>query len=521
MRKLPFFFCYSCPQTKQSHYNLGNEIANTQKAKGATRKEKKTLQNPPPIAIALWYFAFVSAIFRRKFPAFQDAKARPSTLRVREESLAQREAPTHERFHHSADFQVLGCLRFRCFLIFLHVSAAQVYAFYRLPTTCLIRVVNEAHSSATKKNKEWQEKLPTVVLKAEEIMYSKANSEAEYLNPDTLWERLNDAINTIIRRDESTETGELLPPCVEAALNLGCKPVRASRSERHNNPRTYLSPRAQEPAPGSPKAVVELRPQFSTLQSGNPLDLAKSQVAVSALPISDSGKLAQQNHRLMGSCNYPSSDTFPAARHQQLTMETNPSMNLGSVYPLYYGTQYESKQPGLKMTSENTSSDQIFVGTPIITPIPEPASFGQLQKLSYSRSQYAEIQETPPERECDLSLRLGLSLHPCSNRDKSSARETEDVGCVSLRSSQEVNKYSHLSLQTNKEVCFYPKGTGFNTFDCSYTRCNTEGEYQNLEATSRKRKAPLFNNEGDDGQFCRQLGVPSNQIPERSQGPGL
>lgn len=41
----------------------------------------------------------------------------------------------------------------------------------------LIRVVSEAHSSATKKNREWQEKLPIVVFRAEEIMYSKANSE--------------------------------------------------------------------------------------------------------------------------------------------------------------------------------------------------------------------------------------------------------------------------------------------------------------------------------------------------------
>jgi len=47
---------------------------------------------------------------------------------------------------------------------------------------CLIRVVTEAHTPATKKNKEWQEKLPVVVLKAEEIMYSKANSEVS-INP--------------------------------------------------------------------------------------------------------------------------------------------------------------------------------------------------------------------------------------------------------------------------------------------------------------------------------------------------
>lgn len=43
------------------------------------------------------------------------------------------------------------------------------------------RIVNEIHGSATKKNKEWQEKLPIVVLRAEEILYSKANSEVEGL----------------------------------------------------------------------------------------------------------------------------------------------------------------------------------------------------------------------------------------------------------------------------------------------------------------------------------------------------
>ena len=37
-------------------------------------------------------------------------------------------------------------------------------------------MVIEAHSSVTRKNREWQEKLPLVVFKAEEIMYSKANS---------------------------------------------------------------------------------------------------------------------------------------------------------------------------------------------------------------------------------------------------------------------------------------------------------------------------------------------------------
>ncbi|KAM2542581.1 hypothetical protein TB2_021988 [Malus domestica] len=84
----------------------------------------------------------------------------------------------------------------------------------------IFRVVNEVHNSVTKKNKEWQKKLPLVVLRAEEIMYSKANSEAEYMNLSTLWDRAHDTVNTIIRRDEGTETGELLPPCVEGNILL-------------------------------------------------------------------------------------------------------------------------------------------------------------------------------------------------------------------------------------------------------------------------------------------------------------
>jgi hypothetical protein len=40
-------------------------------------------------------------------------------------------------------------------------------------------------------------------------------AQAEYMDLKTLWDRANDAINTIIRRDESLETGELLQPCIE------------------------------------------------------------------------------------------------------------------------------------------------------------------------------------------------------------------------------------------------------------------------------------------------------------------
>lgn len=37
---------------------------------------------------------------------------------------------------------------------------------------------------------------------------------------ETLWDRANDAINTIIRLDETTETGDFLQPCIEGIFTI-------------------------------------------------------------------------------------------------------------------------------------------------------------------------------------------------------------------------------------------------------------------------------------------------------------
>ncbi|XP_057873014.2 uncharacterized protein LOC131079139 [Cryptomeria japonica] len=97
----------------------------------------------------------------------------------------------------------------------------------------IFRIADEIHTPTTRRNKEWQKKLPLVVLRAEEILYSKANSEAEYVDLKTLRSRIEDAVNIMIRRDESTENGQYLEPCVEAALYVGCPPKKASRNQRH------------------------------------------------------------------------------------------------------------------------------------------------------------------------------------------------------------------------------------------------------------------------------------------------
>nr|XP_048335022.1 uncharacterized protein LOC107428309 isoform X2 [Ziziphus jujuba var. spinosa] len=397
----------------------------------------------------------------------------------------------------------------------------------------ILRVASDAHSPTTKKNKEWLEKLPIVVLKAEEIMYSKANSEAEYLNPETLWDRANDAINTIIRRDESTETGELLPPCVEAALNLGCIPVKASRSQRHSNPRSYLTPRAQEPVSASTRVLDktsgERCPQLLPLHSGNQLNFPRAPAMNSALFLSESNTHVKQiNNNLTAPRNYPFLlENVPTGHHNLSTAtNTNTPINLGSVYPLYYGTQYQSEESRLgPQISGNAHSRTIYVGTPVHASNAERTkqdcfSCKSAENVSnrIGQEDIMNTQEKPREPECDLSLSLGLiSHHPCMNTEKSLACETEDVGSSS---SQEGGKMSEMSPTISKEFCFFPSKTAYDPFESTSRMWNSEGEGQNLEATLRKRKAPFSRNEEDE-QFCWQPDVSSNWFTGRITGPEI
>ncbi|GMI95075.1 hypothetical protein HRI_003176800 [Hibiscus trionum] len=194
----------------------------------------------------------------------------------------------------------------------------------------IFRVVNEVHSSATKKNKEWQEKLPVVVLKAEEIMYSKANSEGEYIELKTLWDRTNDAINTVIRRDASTETGKLLQPCIEAALNLGCTARRNSRSERNCSPSCYLSSATQ----GNLMANSHCLASFMKPATAN---VVRSK---------QTGRDGHYTASVFGSA----SENLPLEKY--------------SVYPLYCGNDLESEEllHGFGANHELLSSNNPYLG---------------------------------------------------------------------------------------------------------------------------------------------------------------
>jgi hypothetical protein len=276
----------------------------------------------------------------------------------------------------------------------------------------LFRMANQVHSPATRKNQEWQEKLPFVVLKAEEIIYSKANSEAEYMDENTLCERANDAIDTIIRKDDSTETGALLQPCIEAALILGCVPRRASRSQRYSNPGCYLN--ASTPVGFSAKETIENNSKSNSVSSPPlllqcpvppPLDHAPS-----SKYYSNPNPNFNQNLNPNGGVCAP---TYP------VLLKPGPSTPNGTL-PCSASYNHSRNYGG---GSENGALCQPYNGNP---------SYEQVQKLNMAQKRQMEASSSKSR---DLSLRLSLGLgmppHTPTWFDSSSSDELEDAASTS------------------------------------------------------------------------------------------
>ncbi|XP_074281104.1 uncharacterized protein LOC141606033 [Silene latifolia] len=327
----------------------------------------------------------------------------------------------------------------------------------------IFRVVSEAHSSTTRNNREWQEKLPRVVLKAEEIMYSKANSEAEYVDTDTLWDRLNDAIDTIIRRDESSEVGQFLQPCIEAALVLGCVPVKTSRSQRHVHQRNYLTPGLQETAQVSPTVPNKTndhisflqpqsapgyqlsRPRSTTLHQASSFAISSTQIAPQTSP--------QYHHQ-----------SFPLPLPSVAT-DSMSSLNIGSIYPLYYNSHFSNNETRVQFNSVQypycnniilgrpvgwpgtraQSAHPTFFSTAMRDPLPTDSGVIKADKNDQVIRPFDSHAKTV-ETNCDLSLRLG-PIDCCVSPKRYLDRANNDGGSS-----------SHPDLlPRNLELSFFPR----------------------------------------------------------------
>ncbi|KAE8687671.1 Detected protein of unknown function [Hibiscus syriacus] len=311
----------------------------------------------------------------------------------------------------------------------------------------IFRVVNEIHNSSTKKNKEWQEKLPVVVLKAEEIMYSKANSEGEYMDLKTLWDRTNDAVNTIIRRDESVETGKLLQPCIEAALNLGCTPRRTKRSQRNCSPRCYLNSATQ----GNLMADSHCLARFTKPATAN--------VIRSSF---ESPKYTDRDGYYTG---FASEDGSLPSNNQCLPLEKY------SVYPLYYGDDLKSEELrhgfGIfhKSISNTVEPAKMSVSHKLLS---LDVDFSNKMNQIGVRKSY---NKPYPGISCDLSLQLGSLSTPCLGRDQT--QETDSI-IAEWNRSPAIGKRLSSSHKSNR---YDPLNSSLEL-----------NELMNVDAATRKRK---------------------------------
>eukprot|EP00249_Psilotum_nudum_P008411 c21251_g1_i8 orf=423-1850(-) len=215
----------------------------------------------------------------------------------------------------------------------------------------IFRVVNELHSNSTRRNKEWQDKLPIVVLRAEEVLYSKANSEDEYMDLKTLPTRLGDAVNTMIRREDDDESGgPYLEPCVEAALSFGCTPKKASRGQRHWPPRLCNSSARR-------MGAHNLSSSVSSLPGG---DQCSHESSSTTLPRLCTGLVMQENGSWSIYCATALPDLIKPDVNQNFVYHASPAplfsgidtQDFGLCYPPHAG-----RLPGFSRERELSESD--------------------------------------------------------------------------------------------------------------------------------------------------------------------
>ncbi|XP_008445226.1 uncharacterized protein LOC103488315 isoform X3 [Cucumis melo] len=333
----------------------------------------------------------------------------------------------------------------------------------------IFRVVHEIHNSSTKKNKEWQEVLPVVVLKAEEILYSKASSEAEYMDFGTLRYRLLDAINTIIRLDESTETGDFLQPCIE-----GCTPRKASRSQRNNVSTYYLSPRNQE-------SPMLMKTSQGAVNSSRCVPYCWSLAKSVDNGMSNSGFRFQSFLPAHNS----TSGKFPAfsSSHGLIGNDLPPSRF--SVYPLYYGNgvQWQGQHSGFKIAPSPVSINVDSTNGGVMG---KTKAYCTMAANGITQNEVMYSFTSPCDDECDLALRLGpfsASISRCENK--------ASLGVLKVGSGSSLK-------ETRTEDCFqvmerkFPLFSMRNAYGISEHDTwgqSLEGECVDPDTRMRKRKA--------------------------------
>lgn len=251
----------------------------------------------------------------------------------------------------------------------------------------------------------------------------------------------------------------LLTLLVLAALNLGCIPRRASRSQRHSNPVCYLSPNTKEPTDVSQKphdnsksnqpCSKSMLPPLLPIQSSN-LHVSTTQFGSKYSAVGPEIQFMPSNASKVEkrSLEIPNMDLPCKTRAFPMPMESCIWPDLGCVYPLYYcpGQYLPTSQPQPRM---NPMDNNIF-------PSMKPSIQSNCGTDCSKKSKLAH------NTECDLSLRLGLPSPPSSEVESSLAHEVEDVGSSS-------------SCEGGKSCGPLPKGAGMMNLESSLSSARDKG----------------------------------------------
>lgn len=184
-----------------------------------------------------------------------------------------------------------------------------------------------------------------------------------------------------------------------AALNLGCVPVKSTRSQRNTNTRSYLSPRNQD---SGPNVRTHNTPN---VQRPDGVDRTRI-VSETSNHIRPSFKGTPH-----GTSFHPPS--FENRPRQMISFENRPS----AIYPLYHGFHFQPRVPQMGFQGTHQNPNNIIVGRPVFQAayesIPSSSQRGPEKPkrlFPFSRDDnVSKIEARPEMTECDLSLRLGLS----------------------------------------------------------------------------------------------------------------
>lgn len=293
------------------------------------------------------------------------------------------------------------------------------------------------------------------------------------------------------------------PPLVlfqycSAALNLGCTPRRASRSQRNCNPRCYLSASSQEPntfSPGIVNSSVQVNHKTSPQCIPNYLNFIKPTFVNSTHLGSDKFLLATDNGCLS---NF----------NQCLPVENRAVSRLCSVYPLYFGSCIEPQQ-GSGLLSKSVPSTL------------EPAKMGGIEQSPLGCNEYAavkinqsgfkDISMQHQDVGCDLSLRLGSLSASLPSSQNWQLQDVEDVG------SGEGSKFNNQMLQTDKEFTLFARVDKDNSLDSCPSKLS---ERVNINAKMKKRKA-VYGHPVDDQACHWQPKLPCKDLTCRMRSADL